>query len=176
MTKKKYRKYIRDNSVVDKETNCWIWSRSIDSRGYGVAKRNQYTSRGAHRLSYSVFVNEIPQDLLVCHHCDNPKCVNPYHLFVGTNKDNMRDMVEKGRQDNGSMRGEDSWWWGRKHKESTKRKIGGANAIHQRGEGNSQYGTCWIYNLQEKINKKINKLELRSWLDEGWLPGRKMSF
>jgi hypothetical protein len=60
--------------------------------------------------------------------------------------------------------------------EETKRKIGKANSIHQKGKGNSQYGTCWIYSMILKQNKKIKKEELDKWLKEGWIKGRKMKF
>lgn len=65
---------------------------------------------------------------------------------------------------------------GKKHTEKTKRIIGEKNSIHQKGEKNSQYGTCWIYNKNLKKCKKINKNEIHLWLEKGWLKGRKMSF
>ena len=65
---------------------------------------------------------------------------------------------------------------GKKHKQETKEKIGNANSLHQSGTGNSQYGTCWIYNIDLKNSKKIKKEDIQQWLDEGWLSGRKMKF
>lgn len=67
-------------------------------------------------------------------------------------------------------------WIGRKHSEQTKKKIGQKNAISHKGILNSSYGTCWIYNLELKENKKIKKDNLEQWLKKGWEKGRKMSF
>jgi len=65
---------------------------------------------------------------------------------------------------------------GKKHSEETKKKIGEANSKHQSGTGNSQFGTMWIYSLEEKVSKKIKKDEFPTWEQEGWLKGRKMKF
>lgn len=82
-------------------SSCWEWpiSRNVEN-GYG-----QFTARVngktrvfiAHRLSYEAFVGEIPQGMFVLHKCDNRKCFNPAHLFLGSQDDNMKDMVSKGR-------------------------------------------------------------------------------
>jgi hypothetical protein len=65
---------------------------------------------------------------------------------------------------------------GREHTDESKKKIGSANSKHQQGTGNSQYGTCWIYNLHLKKNQKIPKCDLDAWLDKGWHKGRKLKF
>ena len=65
---------------------------------------------------------------------------------------------------------------GKHHSVESKAKIGEANAVSQSGERNSQFGTCWIYSLDLKENKKINKDDLELFLDQGWLSGRKMKF
>lgn len=65
---------------------------------------------------------------------------------------------------------------GKCHKDESKIKIGKANAIHQKGKGNSNYGKCWIYNFNLKQNKSIPKNELDQWLNKGWTKGRKMIF
>ena len=67
-------------------------------------------------------------------------------------------------------------WKGRIHKEETKKKIGEKNSKVQRGEGNSQFGTCWIFNNEIKQNKKINKTDIDIWIDSGWTLGRRMNF
>ena len=76
---------------------CWPWQGFRTHEGYGKV-RFQYSYYLAHRLSYVLHYTEPPRDLMVCHHCDNPSCVNPHHLFVGTHTDNMRDCVQKGRK------------------------------------------------------------------------------
>jgi len=75
---------------------CWEYQGSLNHNGYGIIKRNRITYR-AHRYVYSNNVGEIPKGLLVLHKCDNPACINPNHLFLGTHKDNHDDMVKKGR-------------------------------------------------------------------------------
>src|SRR5690349_3504200 len=86
-------------SIVDKSKDCWEWKNSLNQSGYGVFYQNS-VGYFAHRVSYFLMNGEIPIGLLVCHKCDNPKCVNPEHLFLGTSKDNMLDKVLKGRDPN----------------------------------------------------------------------------
>lgn len=79
------------------ETPCWVWNRQvINPSGYGALKFHQKAIK-AHRAVYSEFVGPIPDGLFVLHKCDVRLCVNPEHLFLGTNDDNMKDMVAKGR-------------------------------------------------------------------------------
>lgn len=87
---------VRFWSKVKKSDQCWEWQGANVPKGYGIIGkngRNQY----AHRVSWELHKGIIPKGLLVCHHCDNPKCVRPDHLFVGTHQDNLRDMSRKGR-------------------------------------------------------------------------------
>jgi len=65
---------------------------------------------------------------------------------------------------------------GYRHSCETKKKIGLSNSINQRGEKNSQYGKCWVYNLELKENKTIKKEEINEWLEKGWIKGRKQKF
>lgn len=75
---------------------CRLWKGGKNQKGYGTALFRAKAWR-AHRASYTAFRGDIPDDKLVCHTCDTPCCIEPAHLFVGTNSDNMQDMVRKGR-------------------------------------------------------------------------------
>lgn len=91
---------------VDKRSTneCWEW-KAHTVRGYGVFALTHFKSVRANRFSYELEYGKIPNGMLVCHTCDNPKCVNPKHLFLGTHQDNMTDKVNKGRQAKGDKHG-----------------------------------------------------------------------
>lgn len=77
-------------------SECWEWAGSRVSTNYGQVKYNGRPWR-AHRLIWTFVFGEIPAGMHICHHCDNPPCCNPFHLFLGTPGDNVRDAMRKGR-------------------------------------------------------------------------------
>jgi len=84
-------------SKVQKTENCWLWMGARTKLGYGQRGGRKTGRRYTHRLSWEMRFGPIPEGLCVLHHCDNPPCVNPDHLFLGTKKDNTQDMIAKGR-------------------------------------------------------------------------------
>jgi len=93
-------------SKVNKSGECWEWGASFNTTGRGQFKLNGMMVL-AHRLSYvmnhpiTIDLMEGHREILVCHRCDNPKCVNPSHLFLGSHNDNTKDMMDKGRHHDG---------------------------------------------------------------------------
>lgn len=90
---------------VDKTSGCWLWTGTRSAFGHGsfsIGRRNLKAK--AHRFSYEIHVGPIPDGLHVLHRCDNPPCVNPDHLFVGTDADNVADCIAKGRKHRGPRR------------------------------------------------------------------------
>jgi hypothetical protein len=82
-------------------SDCWLWRGGTTSHGYAVFQIARGKSMMAYRFMWETLYGEIDEGLFVCHRCDNPLCVNPAHLFLGTHQDNRTDMVAKSRQTSG---------------------------------------------------------------------------
>ena len=104
MLNKKFRRPAPERFLefVKKTHSCWIWKGHILWDGYGQFRGYNSLKMRAHRFSFEYYKHKIPEGMQVLHTCDNPKCVNPEHLFIGTHKDNMHDMTMKGRNVNSS--------------------------------------------------------------------------
>ena len=89
---------------VDKTDSCWLWTAAKVRHGYGLfhwPQGDRQAQGTAHRYSWRLHRGEIPAEMFVLHRCDNPSCVNPDHLFLGTHRENMKDKMAKGRWNTG---------------------------------------------------------------------------
>ena len=90
---------VINSRLTFSDKGCWEFNSDMSgtgSLGYGSVKY-QGTNQYVHRVVFKLMKGKVPDSLLVLHNCDNPKCCNPDHLFLGTNKDNTQDMIAKGR-------------------------------------------------------------------------------
>lgn len=97
MKYKNIKESFDDKYEIVEEIDCWVWIASILKMGYGCIRWDNKTHY-AHRISYEIHNGEIPEGMHVLHKCDNRFCVNPDHLFLGNNQDNINDSVNKGRR------------------------------------------------------------------------------
>ncbi len=104
MARKVYKSFherVFSNCIIKGENECWEWTGQKNNGGYGIlffCENGKRTSRTASRCAWIATHGEINGNFHVCHTCDNRGCVNPNHLWLGTDKDNMRDMIRKGRK------------------------------------------------------------------------------
>lgn len=137
------RKVVLFWAKVDKRgpDECWNWTSCI-LHGYGWFTTGHGRARGAHRIAWELAVGPIPDGLFVCHRCDNRACVNPGHLFLGTNADNMRDMREKGRR---KGRG------GKKGTAHCMAKLTDSQVLEIRGSDGTQAAVAAAYGVSQAL-------------------------
>lgn len=92
---------LMKRTVVDMNTNCVVWTGAVGFGGHGQIRSEKHKLLATHRVSWEHHNGPIPEGMKLCHRCDNPPCINPDHLFLGTQADNMRDMIAKGRNRRG---------------------------------------------------------------------------
>lgn len=150
--------------VVDLASGCWLWIAALNNKGYGVMGAGP---RGAgityaHRFSWLLRHGPVADDLEVCHKCDNPRCVNPDHLFLGTHSDNMKDAANKQRMARGKRSGA--------HTKPERRRLGEDHGHHKlteqavqeiRGSGQSNRALATKFGVNERTISGVRNHE--SW-------------
>lgn len=140
--KDRFWKYVdKSSEIIEPSVDepCWIWIGTKDDKGYGRIGEGGHYGRMvlAHRLSYMIKYGEFDKVLYVCHRCDTPICVNPAHLFLGTQYDNMKDAKEKGRTASGERNGS------KIHPERTPRGDAHYSRIHPEGKLEAEGRRCY---------------------------------
>ena len=145
----RFDKHTGNLDAWGKKDECCLWKISKDKDGYGRFALNGKTIK-AHRFAYYIFNNKVPRQCLHVEHsrCGNKSCVNPLHLYDGTHRDNMDDLVR-----DGSLKGEKNPFFGKKHTEETRKKL----SEMKKGEKNPLYGKKQSKETIEKKSKKLSK-------------------
>ena len=142
-------RFTRKVSKHPRASGCWHWTGSLTSLGYGQMRfRGRLTM--AHRIAWLLGHDEIPPGMCVCHKCDNRRCVNPEHLWLGTMLDNQHDMSAKGRCN--PRRGENH-----PHRKLTVDQVRGMRQLRSEGATFAQLGIRYgisAVNAQNVVNRK----------------------
>lgn len=143
---------------VDRKSSdeCWNWLGGIHMNGYG-GFNDGTKSMKAHRFSWILFYGEIPEGKLICHKCDNRKCVNPNHLFLGTQKDNIQDRIRKGRS---------KYAVGERHGNHKLTKETVLKIKQLLKQGRTQTEIAHIFNIDHRQIHCIEHKKTWGWLDE----------
>lgn len=153
-----WKAYVLDRSIPEPNSGCWLWTASWHHLGYGAVGRHpDHGQVKAHRLSWVAFNGTIPDGLKVCHKCDVRCCVNPDHLFLGTQADNVADMFAKGRNRSSPRYGEENPMavlTENKAREILRTYAGGVN---------NQRELCRMYNVTPMtMNRLVRRISWRT--------------
>jgi len=149
----------RLEKYIDKSGDCWLWTKGAFNYGYGRLSIGKSKQVRAHRFMFEMVYGEIPIGMNVLHKCDNPACVRPKHLYLGTQKDNVKDMLHRGRGGYKSFQGE-SHWASKLTMEKVKqiRDLWNKGGVYQKTLA-EQFGVS-----QQVISKVVN---YKTWLKNG---------
>ena len=139
-------------SQVDKSGDCWEWLACKNAGGYGTFGLDR-KSLLAHRLAYTLEVGEIPGGVILRHNCDNPGCVNPCHLSLGTRKDNADDMVKRGRS---KACGGDADQWGENNPQAKLTELDIKFIRYWLSRGHSQTSVADAFGVSQSNISMIN--------------------
>jgi len=143
-------KALNERIKVNETSGCWEVQGYVDKDGY-----TQVSGKGAHRLAYELFVGSIPPGICVCHKCDNPRCCNPDHLFLGTQKDNIADMMRKGRKAD------------RHGEKNTQNKLTEQQVLEIYHATGGQHRIADRYGIDQSTVSNIKTGKLWGWLTKG---------
>jgi len=145
------------NVDVRSDNECWVWTGKTANFGYGIIQHRRGYALRAHRVSWIIKHGQIPPGMVICHKCDNPPCVNPSHLFLGTKQENTNDMVRKGRMKKPPVR------FGEQHHRATIPN----SEIERIRASNETYGSIAAkYGVSPKTIYRIKKRITRSHEDQ----------
>lgn len=153
-------------------SQCWVWQGYVSVRGYGQLTW-MYRKHMAHRVSWEIHNGAIPDGLVVCHRCDNRRCVNPDHLFLGTSADNIADMVTKGRQSKGEAHPKTELSEGDvaeirrlRNLGCTLTRIASQYNVSKSTIENITTGKTWKYTLPQSEADALSAPRLRRWSEQ----------
>lgn len=149
----------RLKNYIKKTDGCWIWNGHKNEHGYGLITIGRGKQVRAHRFVYEKYKGLIPFNMKVLHSCDNPACVNPEHLSIGTQKDNVEDMMKKGRGGYKKFCGEYH-----PNRKLDMEKVSQMRNMWESGDY-SQYEIAKKFEISQQVVSKV--VNYKAWLENG---------